>query len=143
MLGRVEEALRIERDVYSGYVKLNGEEARDTLHEALNFAMTLRKAGHKPEAKEFLRTRSPVADRALGRENYISLRLRWLHANSLCDDADATLDELVQAEATLKSVLGSWRRIMGASHPDTIPLEHAVVRVQAALAAHQSAPGDS
>ena len=86
---------------------------------------------------------SPVADRVFGREHFVSLRLRWIYANSLCDDADATLDDLVQAEATLKSVLGSWRRIMGASHPDTAHLEHAVLRVQAALAARQRPPGNS
>ena len=79
----------------------------------------LRETGNKPEAKKLLRARIPVAERSLGREHYIYLRLRWLYANSLCDAADATLDDLVQAEALLDDTYTRFRRIMGGGHPDT------------------------
>ena len=40
MLGRPE-ALRLRRDVYSGWLKLKGEEHRETLREAGNYATLL------------------------------------------------------------------------------------------------------
>ena len=131
----------MERDVYSGYVKLYGKDARDTLSEVINLALSLRKAGKKPEAKELLRANSPVADRVFGCEHCTSLRIRWLYANSLRDDASPTLSDLVEAEATLKSVLGSWRRVMGAAHPETANLETAVVSVRRELARARAASG--
>ena len=38
-LGRLEEALRLRRDVYSGRLKLNGEEHEKTLIAANNYAI--------------------------------------------------------------------------------------------------------
>ena len=38
MLGRLEEALQMKRDVYSGWLKLNGEEHEETLMQAYNYA---------------------------------------------------------------------------------------------------------
>ena len=70
-----------------------------------------------------------------------SLRLRWLYANSLWGDPDATLDDPVEAEATLKSVKGSWRRVMGAAHPDTIELETALSNAQETLVRARAASG--
>ena len=110
---------------------------------AINLAMTLRKAGHKPEAKEFLRARSHVANRILGREDLVSLRIRWLYANSLWGDPDATLDDLVEAEATLKSVERSWRRIIGSAHQDTRDLELSLARAREKLAARQTLSGSA
>ena len=40
-LGRFQEALHLRRDVYSGRLKLNGEEHRKTLIAAYNYAITL------------------------------------------------------------------------------------------------------
>ena len=50
------------------------EQAKILVAEAeennLNLALALRKTGNKPEAKELLRARIPVAERSLGREHY-------------------------------------------------------------------------
>ena len=90
-----------------------------TIVDTLNLALALQKTGNNPEAKELLRARIPVAERSLGREHYIYLKLRWLYANSLCDPADATLDDLVRAEALLDDTYTRFRRVMGDGHPDT------------------------
>ena len=42
-VGRKEEALSMERDVYSGFLKLNGEEHEDTLIAANNYAIVPRR----------------------------------------------------------------------------------------------------
>ena len=40
-LGRLEEAVRLRRDVYSGRLKLNGEEHEETHRAANNYASSL------------------------------------------------------------------------------------------------------
>ena len=40
-LGRLEQALRMRQDVYSGLLRINGEEDRDSLLEAHNLARPL------------------------------------------------------------------------------------------------------
>ena len=84
-----------------------------------------------------------VADRILGREDLVSLRINWLYANSLWGDPDATLDDLVEAEATLKSVERSWRRIIGSAHQDTRDLELSLARARQKLSARETPPGSS
>ena len=90
--------------------------------------------GNKPEAKELLRARIPVAERSLGREHYIYFRLRWTYANSLCDPADATLDDLVQAEALLDDTYTRFRRVMGDGHPCTSEIHAALLNAREELA---------
>ena len=60
-LGRHEEALQIERDIYSGRVKLNGEEHRKTLIAASGYATSLQELKRFEEAKSLLRKTLPVA----------------------------------------------------------------------------------
>ena len=62
-LGRVEEVLPIRRDVYSGRLKLNGKEHRETLLAASNWAATLLDVERLTEAKALLRKTMPVAAR--------------------------------------------------------------------------------
>ena len=40
-IGRIEEALNLYRDVYSGRVRLKGEEDQETIIAALNYASSL------------------------------------------------------------------------------------------------------
>ena len=54
-LGRLEEALRMQRDVYSGYLKHYGNEHRETCLIAENYALTLMDLGRFKEAKRVLR----------------------------------------------------------------------------------------
>ena len=81
-LGRTEEALRLKRDVYSGSLKLHGEEHADTLRAANNYAGTLRDLRRFEEAKALLRKTIPVAQRVLG-SNEITLKMRWTLGASL------------------------------------------------------------
>ena len=69
MLGRLEEALMMKRDVYTGYLKLYGEENGDTLREAGNYASLLNELKRFKEAKALLRKTMLVARRVLGDEN--------------------------------------------------------------------------
>ena len=124
----------MRREVYSGTSRIYGEDTYDALIETLNLALILRDTGNNPEAKELLRARIPVAERSLGREHYIYFRLCWLYANTLGDAADATFDDLVQAEALLDDTYTRFRRVMGDGHPDTAKIHSCLLDARRDLA---------
>jgi hypothetical protein len=118
-LGRLEEGLPLQRDVYSGKLKLYGEEDESTLRAAGNYAMTLLRQKRFEEAKRLLRKVTPVARRVLGNEHELSL--------SICEDlCRATLNgqssakEKGEALRMLEDVAGTMRRVLGPAHPDTL-----------------------
>ena len=76
MLGQMEKALSMERDIYSGRVKLNGEEDEKTLNAADNYAQSLLDLRRFKEAKRVLRKVMPVAARVLGIEHALTLSIR-------------------------------------------------------------------
>ena len=134
-LGRFEEALSMERDVYSGRLKLHGTEHAETLSAAANYAMTLKDLERFEEAKELFRKTLPVARRVLGETNILTLRMLWSYARTLYLDARATLDDLREAVETLEAIAPLWKRVLGESHPETPAILRALKEARKALAA--------
>ena len=124
----------MRREVYSGTLRIQGEDSLEALVETLNLALILQDTGNRPEAKELLRARIPVAERSLGRENYVYFRLRWTYAKSLADADDATFDDLVRAEAILDDTYTRFRRVMGDRHPDTPRIHEILLAMREVLA---------
>ena len=81
-LGRPE-ALGMKQDVYTGYLKLMGEEHETTLMAASNYANLLLDLRRFEEARSVLRKMIPVARRALGEGAVNTLRMRWIYARAL------------------------------------------------------------
>jgi len=79
-LGRFDEALRMRRDVYSGRLKLNGEEHETTLRAANNYADSLVNLERFEEAKALMRKTMPVARRVLGEGDRLTLKMRMIYA---------------------------------------------------------------
>jgi hypothetical protein len=75
-LGRHEEALLLKQNVYSGVSKLYGEEHRETLRAATNYAAELIPAKRFEEVKALLRKILPVARRVTGESSEITVRMR-------------------------------------------------------------------
>ena len=90
-MGRLEQASQMERDIYRGRLKLNGEEHEMTLLAALNYATTLITLDRCQEVKSVLRKTMPVARRVLGENHEHTLKLRALYARALHEDTCATL----------------------------------------------------
>ena len=117
-LGLHEKALRLRRDVCFGFLKLNGEDHRDTLIAANNYAMNLLDLRRFKEAKRVLRKVIPVALRVLGAEHNLTLSLREdLCRATLCGDSSA--NERRDALKMLEDTLGVMRRVLGPQHPTT------------------------
>ena len=133
-LGRREDALRMSRDVYSGWLKLHGEESEENLGAAHNYANSLLDLKRFEEARWLLRKTMPVARRVLGDNHEMTLKMRWIYARVLYLDEGASLDDRREAVATLESVAHSWKRIFGPAHPETPKAQAALKVAREALA---------
>ena len=93
---------------------------------------------HHEEAKLLLRKTMPVARRVLGKGHEVTLTMRWIYAQSLYEDAGATLDDLREAVETLADAERIARRVLGGAHPNTAGIEKALRQARAVLAAHEA-----
>jgi hypothetical protein len=128
----------MRRDVYSGRLKLNGEEHGNTLIAANNYASSLTHLKHFEEAKSLLRKTIPVARRVLGENHESTLRVRWVYARSLYEDPSATLDDLHEAVTTLEETDRIARRVLGSEHPLTMTIGRSERDSRAALRAREA-----
>ena len=134
-LGRLESALQMKRDVYSGFLKLHGEEHQKTILAANNYSTSLIDLQHSEEVKSLMRKTIPVAQRVLGESHNLTLRMKWNYARALYYDADATLDDLSEAVTTLEDARRIARRVFGGTHPHTTGIDGALQNARAALRA--------
>ena len=133
VLGKLKEALRMRQDVYSGRLKLNGEEDRLTLASALNYASTLCELRRFEEVKSLMRKTMCVAQRVLGEANDLTLKMKKLYAEVLFSDDAATLDDLREAVTTLEETAQTARRVLGAANPTAMGIEGELQNARAAL----------
>ena len=127
VLGRIEEALNLYRDVYSEELKLYGRHNKQTLESASNYAMTLLDLERFEEAKILLHKVAPVAQRVCGAEHDLTLSLREDLSRAILD-GESSAEEKRQALRMLEDVAGVRRRVLGPAHPETLftqtELEH-------------------
>ena len=143
-LGRDEEAMLMREEIYSRTLDIWGEEHRETLLEANNYALSLVDLQRFEEAKSLLRKSEPVARRVLGEADDTTLTARWTYAWALYEDPASTLDELREAVSTLEETERMARRVLGGTHPTTTGIEEALGESQAALRAREaSSPSPS
>ena len=132
-LGRVDEALRVRQEVYSGRLRLDGEEHERTLTAASHYSSSLIDLKRFEEAKALLRKMLPVARRVLGENYELTLRMRWVYAQTLYADTSATLDDIREAVTTLEDTARTSRRVLGGTHPLVAQIEQSLRHSRAAL----------
>ncbi len=137
-LGRFEHALRLRRDVYSGTLRLEGEESSNTLLEANNYAGILIDLERFKEAKALLRKTVPVGRRVCGENHECTLKARAVYGEVLYKEPDATLDDLREAVTTLEDAGRIARRVLGGAHPTTVRNEGSLRNARAALRARET-----
>ena len=135
----------MQRGVYSGYMKLMGEEHVKTLTAANNLASILidlqRELYRFPqflEVKIFLEKTIPLARRTLGETNDITLMMRMNYAMALKGNTNATQDDLSEAVTTLEETEWIARRVLGGAHPDAMQFELSLQNARAALRARET-----
>ena len=138
VLEREEEALRIRRDVYSGTLKLYGEEHRESLVDAFNYATSLVQLKRYEEAKSLLRESISVVRRVGRDDSEVSIRMRALYAQALYKDPRASLDVLREAVKTLEDTDRIARRVFGGAHPLVLQVERALRDARTLLRAREA-----
>ena len=133
----------MERDVYSGRLKLLGEENETTLLAANNYAASLNELQRFAEARSLLLKAMPVGRRVLGDSHDLTLMMRWAYARALYENPDATLDDLREGVTTLEDTERIARRVLGGAHPDAVGIESSLRDARAALHARESPPGSA
>ena len=141
-LGRNEEAMNLQQDVYSGCLRLNGEEHYDTLLAANNYAVSLACHDRFEEAKSLYRKSIPVAQRVLGESNEITLKMRKSYATVLYRDPTATLFDLRKAVTMLEELAPTALRVLGGAHPIATELQLCLQNARAALRAREEQCGN-
>ena len=124
-------------------MKLNGEEAIDSLTAANNYASSLVELGRFEEAKTLMRKTIPVARSVLGDSHDLTLALTRIYAGALCDDPATTLDDLREAVTTLEDIERTTRRVLGGAHPLTKGIEFDLREARVALGARETPPSGS
>ena len=132
-LGRLEEANRMLRDVYSGRLKLKGKEHPLALAAANNYADSLLSLQRLEEAKSLYRKTIPVARRVVGDDDELTLMMRQNYARALHKDPDATLNDFREAVAILEETERIAQRVLGGSYPLAISIEFSLRRARTAL----------
>jgi tetratricopeptide (TPR) repeat protein len=138
-MGRLEEALQMRQEVYSGRLKLHGKEHGRTSLAANNYADSLNDLGRFKEVKSLLRKAIPVARCVLGEGHNVTFRMRKGYACALYEDPDATLDDLREAVTALEETERTARRVLGGAHPLTTGIEKSLRDARAALRARETA----
>ena len=139
-LGRLESALQMKHDVYSGRLKLYGKQHEATLLAANNYAVSLVVAERFEEAKALLLKAKPLAQRVLGEGDTTTLRMRLVYGDALYLDPGATLDDLREAVTTLEEIERTARRVLGTAHPITSAIDYSLQNARAALRARETQP---
>ena len=140
ILGRLEDALRMRQDVYSAYLKLNGEEHISTARAANNYASVLNALERYGEARELYLKSIPVAQRVLGGNHELTLRMQWIYARPLYSDTNATLDDLRESLEMFEDLERTARRVLGGAHPLTMGIECNLQEVRALLNGSEAPP---
>ncbi len=136
-LGRHEKAMLLIRDVFSGHLKLEGEESVTTISSANNYAVSLKNLKRFEEAKSLLRKTIPVTLRICGENDHLTLGMMGLYASVLYADPAATLDDLREAVDKLEETTSTARRVFGNSHPLLGRNRRALQSARAALRARE------
>ena len=124
-LGRIEEALRLQREVYTGWQILSlSSQLREAVGDCLtisvgNLTEILIAAREFEEAQSLAREKLPEIIDRHGPDDILTLEVRTWYARALFRAGDAAEDDVSEAEEVLEDVWRRSRRVLGDSHPDT------------------------
>ena len=138
-LGKLDEALQLRRQDFESKLLNLGATHGEVLGSAQNLAHTLVEKGDWAEARTFLTEQIPIAQRALGPDAQITLCLRALKGQALCN-GDVSVANAVDAVAISEDTLKRSQRILGATHPRTKAIQDDVRLARECLAKVRAMP---
>ena len=147
-LGRLDEALSMRRDVYSGHLRHRdlGPLHQSTLGAAVNLSTSLVDAGNYAEARAFMRDQMELARRAFGADHPVTLDFQWGYSRAFTLDKDVSAEQLAEVATTLEKTLKVSQRVRGREHPMTYGIrdELVIAKTKEAIARRPGeCPGDA
>ena len=135
-LGRLEEALVIQREAYAGMMKFQKRHTQDTLVLLFNLFNTLIKMRKVAEAVKLLRDEDALqnAESAFGSEDLFFLTLSGGYATAVLDSPDATRDDMKKAMEISERAYRTMCRVSGTNHPRTLEAKSEMQRARRYLA---------
>ena len=121
---------KARKTIYSGRLKILGEDHSETISAAYNYANSLGRQEHFEECKSLLLKVMPVMRRVLGESDETTLRMMWSYAAVLINNPSATLDDIREAVSTLEDAGRIARRVLGGAHPTTTSIEDNLQKAQ-------------
>ena len=138
-LAAVPEAVEQQVEEARGFFE--GEDGRESLSSAYNYATCLFELRRFEEAKVLMSKAMPIARRVIGDNDRLTLRIRWFYAMALHWSCDSTtLDDLRLAETTLEETARTARRVLGGANPTARHIGMSLREAQAALRAREGTP---
>jgi len=120
LIGRLADALQIQRDVYLGQRRLGrGPSHKHTLIAALNLSTSLVDTGKFAEAKVFISDQIALAERAFGSDHILTLDFQWGYSRAFTRDKDVSAEELAEVATILEETVKTTQHVLGSDHPRT------------------------
>lgn len=135
-LGRVEEAVNMEREIYDDSKALLGPLDLQTLSVAANLMHTMSMLHRFDEVKAFF-LGLEAARQTLGPDNYLVLKLTSAYAHGLYYDPTATRDEQLEAITMFEDIRGRILRVWGRDHPHFENIDQNLAQVLNREALHE------
>ena len=123
-------------------MRLEGEESRQTLSAAYNYALSLVVLERFEEARSLLLKTFPVARRVYGENHELTLRMSGYYTLALIYyKADKPmLDDIREAVTMLEDTVLRARRVLGGAHPLTEHTEDTLQKARTILRACEKTP---
>ena len=136
MIGRLEEALVIQREAYASMMKLQKRHTRESLVLLFNLSNTLLKMRKVAEAAKVLHDEDAVraTESAFGSEDIFTLTLSGAYATAVLESPDATRDDMKEAMEISERCYRTMCRVSGTSHPRTLEAKSELQRLRLSLA---------
>ena len=90
------------------------------------------------EAKSLLLKATPLARRVFGESHELTLKMRWIYAQTLYADVAATVDDLREAVLTVEDTARITRRVFGGAHPYAVQMERSLRQARLLLRARET-----
>ncbi|MFW5816536.1 MAG: tetratricopeptide repeat protein, partial [Wenzhouxiangella sp.] len=123
-LGRLEQALEMDREIVAFFSAAEGRRSSNTIRAMSNMANNLSGLGRSEDARRLLIEASGLAGEALGADHPITLRTR-LNLGSLL----ARLDQRAEAQAILEGVVAARLDGLGPDHPETLSAQEVLANI--------------
>ncbi|MFW6339987.1 MAG: protein kinase domain-containing protein [Wenzhouxiangella sp.] len=123
-LGRLEEALAMDRQIVEFFSTTEGRRSRNAIRAMNNMANNLSGLGRTEQARALLVEASELATEALGQDHPITLRTR-LNLGSLL----ARMDQRAEAQAILETVVATRLDLLGPDHPETLGAQEILANI--------------